>query len=185
MTYKQEMVKAMSLLANNNKTIFIGQSIKYPGTMIYNTLKEARISKEKLIEFPVAEELQLSVSIGLSLQGFIPISIFPRFDFMLRCMDSLINHLDKIESLSEGEFRPKVIIRTSVGATKPLNPGLQHCQDYTEALEKMCTNIQIVQLLEPCDVFRFYKAALNDAFIRNKSTILVEYGELYDNEPTR
>jgi len=183
MNYKSEMLRAMQLLAENDKTIFLGQSIKFPGTMMYSTLKNVPDSKK--IEMPVAEELQMGMSIGLSLQGFIPVSIFPRFDFMLRCMDSLINHLDKIESLSEGEFRPKVIIRTSVGATKPLNPGLQHCQDYTEALEKMCTNIQIVQLLEPCDVFRFYKAALNDAFIRNKSTILVEYGELYDNEPTR
>jgi pyruvate/2-oxoglutarate/acetoin dehydrogenase E1 component len=183
MNYREELTKSMTLLSENEKTIFLGQSILYKGTAMFNTLKNVPNSKK--IEMPVAEELQMGMSIGLSLHGFIPVSIFPRFDFMLRCMDSLINHLDKIESLSEGEFRPKVIIRTSVGATKPLNPGLQHCQDYTEALEKMCTNIQIVQLLEPCDVFRFYKAALNDAFIRNKSTILVEYGELYDNEPTR
>ena len=183
MNYREELTKSMTLLGENEKTIFLGQSILYKGTAMFNTLKNVPNSKK--IEMPVAEELQMGMSIGLSLQGFIPVSIFPRFDFMLRCMDSLINHLDKIESLSEGEFRPKVIIRTSVGAKKPLNPGLQHCQDYTEALEKMCTNIQIVQLLEPCDVFRFYKAALNDAFIRNKSTILVEYGELYDNEPTR
>ena len=183
MNYREELTKSMTLLSENEKTIFLGQSILYKGTAMFNTLKNVPNSKK--IEMPVAEELQMGMSIGLSLQGFIPVSIFPRFDFMLRCMDSLINHLDKIESLSEGEFKPKVIIRTSVGATKPLNPGLQHCQDYTEALEKMCTNIQIVQLLEPCDVFRFYKAALNDAFIRNKSTILVEYGELYDNEPTR
>jgi pyruvate/2-oxoglutarate/acetoin dehydrogenase E1 component len=183
MDYRTEMSSAMKLLGEHPKTLFIGQGTLYKGHGMFSTLKDVPDSRK--IEFPVAEEFQLGLGIGLSLQGYIPVLLYPRFDFLILAMNQLINHLDKIEVLSDGEFKPKVIIRVSVGSKTPLNPGLQHVGDYTEALESMLTSVQIVKLEEPKDVFRFYNAALNDAVKLSKSTILVEYGELYDNVSTR
>ena len=53
MKYIDEIVKAMSLLANNPKTHFIGQAVEYEGTGLYDSLKH--IPKEKRLELPVAE----------------------------------------------------------------------------------------------------------------------------------
>ena len=82
----------MNYLAKNKKTIFIGQAVEVPGTSMSNTLKE--INPNKLLELPVAEELQMGITTGLALNGSIPISIFPRWNFLLLAMNQLINHLD-------------------------------------------------------------------------------------------
>ena len=62
---------------------------------------------KKKIETPVFEDAQMGMSIGLSLEGFIPITCFPRFDFLILAMNQLVNHLDKIRFMSRGEMRPK------------------------------------------------------------------------------
>ncbi|MBE3094950.1 MAG: hypothetical protein IMZ52_07945 [Actinobacteria bacterium] len=175
MTYKEEVIKAMEMLSKDERVIFIGQNTLYDGQM-YGTL--TTIPKDKIIEMPIAEDMQMGISIGLALQGYIPITIYERMDFLLLAFNQLINHLDKIEQMSKGEFKPVVIIRTIIGPKKPLYPGPQHCQDHTEMLKAGLTNINIVKLEKSCDIINEYKKALNS----NKSTVLIEIRELYDKE---
>ena len=120
MKYFNELKRSMNYLAENNKTIFIGQAVEVPGTSMSNTLKD--INPKKLIELPVAEEMQMGMTIGLALNGDIPISIFPRWNFVLLAMNQLINHLDKVNIMSNNGFKAKAIIRTGVGSERPLNP---------------------------------------------------------------
>ena len=98
----------MKMLSKDKKVFFIGQSVNYSGNSIYNSLKD--IDSKKKLELPVFEETQMGLSLGLSLQGFIPISIYPRIDFLLSATNQLVNHLDKMRVMSKGEFNPKVII---------------------------------------------------------------------------
>ncbi len=168
MNWKDELTKSMTFLAKDKRTIFIGQCVKYPGHIMYQTLEH--IPDNRKIEFPVAEDFQLGFSIGLALEGYIPVSIYPRMDFLICAANQLANHLDKIAASSNGRFTPKVIIRTMVGSTDPIYPGLQHCQDYTEALRRMLPNIDVVKIMRPEDVSRKYY----DAFHSPTSTILIE-----------
>jgi pyruvate/2-oxoglutarate/acetoin dehydrogenase E1 component len=70
---------------------------------------------------------------GLALEGFVPITCYPRFDFFILAMNQLVNHLDKMREMSEDKMQPKVIIRVAVGSKKPFSAGPQHTQDHTEA----------------------------------------------------
>src|SRR3990167_2615631 len=124
MSYKSELTKAMAMLVEDKRTLFLGQSVVYPGQAMFSTLENVPMSRR--IEMPIAEDMQMGISIGLSLMGYIPISLYTRMDFLLLAMNQLVNHLDKIEVMSCGEFIPKVIIRTMVGSKKPLDGGLQH-----------------------------------------------------------
>jgi len=83
--------------------------------------------------------------------------------------------LIKFEEMSSGRFKPKVIIRTMVGATKPLYPGLQHCSDYSEALARLLKNVAIYKLDDVKYILPAYIKALKD----ERSTILIEMGDLY------
>lgn len=176
MTYKDELVKAMEFLGSQDKTIFLGQSVACSGNAIFQTLENVPMSKR--MEMPIFEDTQMGISIGLNLEGFIPISIFPRMDFFINAMNQLENHLDKIKEMSHNEFKPKVIIRTSIGSVKPLYPGIQHCSDYTIALKVMLKNINVVKLTDSKDIVPEYKRA----FESDKSTILIEDSDLYDSE---
>ena len=89
--YFDELKRAMEWLAGHDDTIFLGQAVAVPGTAMSNTL--TGIAQEKLIEFPVAEEMQMGMSLGLALAGQVPISIYPRWNFLLLAMNQLVNHL--------------------------------------------------------------------------------------------
>jgi len=176
--YFDELKKSMHFLGSKKNTIFIGQAVEVPGTAMSNTLKG--ISKNKLLELPVAEEMQMGVTLGLSMDGNIPISIYPRWNFLLYAVNQLINHVDKFKIMSGNKLKPKIIIRTGVGSQRPLHPQFQHIGDFTQAFRKMSTTIEIIRLKDPKDIFPAYKRA----FFRNdgKNTILVEYGDYYNEK---
>jgi hypothetical protein len=85
----------------------------------------------------------------------------------------LVNHLDKIPLM--GGFRPKVIIRTAVGRSKPLYPGPQHVQDYTDAMKMMLRSVRVVEILRAGDVMPAYITALGC----QESVLVVEHMSQY------
>ena len=177
MKYSNELTKSMDLLAKDSRTIFLGQAVEYPGTAMHKNL--TNVSSEKLYELPVAEEMQMGITTGLALNNLIPVSIFPRWNFLLLATNQLINHLDKVKIMSAGKFKTKVIIRTSIGSQRPLHPQYQHIGDFTESIQKISTTIEIIRLENAEDIYPSYKKALTRD--DGKSTILVEYGD-YHNE---
>ena len=120
----------------------------------------------------------MGLSIGLAMEGFVPVTCYPRFDFLLLAVNQLVNHLDKMEEMTLGAYKPRVIIRTSVGAKVPLNGGVQHTQDHTEAFKKLLTNVDVVYLENKEQIFPAFKKALERE--DSKSTLLVEVGEFYN-----
>tara|TARA_Y100000034_G_scaffold48632_1_gene60168 strand:+ start:135 stop:665 length:531 start_codon:yes stop_codon:yes gene_type:complete len=176
MKYKDELIRSMEWLAEKDDTTFIGQSVAYSGNAIYNTLKTIDI--EKRIEVPVFEEVQMGMCTGMAMNGIVPICCFPRFDFILRCMDALVNHLDKMQHMTEGTFKPKVIMRTSIGSTDPLNGGVQHTQDYTDPIKRMLHEVNVVLLNEPEQIFPEFEEAYNT----DCSTLLIEWGDYYNEK---
>ena len=69
-----EIIKSMNFLSKKKDTIFLGQSVIYPGNLLYKTLKQ--VKKKKKIELPVFEEVQMGMSIGMSLKWYLPITCF-------------------------------------------------------------------------------------------------------------
>ena len=166
----------MEYLANDDRTVFLGQAVAVPGTGMSNTLKD--VSKDKLIELPVAEEMQMGMSLGMALHGRIPISIYPRWNFLLCAVSQLVNHVDKLSLMSK--YKANLIIRTSIGSERPLHPQCQHVGDFTEAFKLMCKTVEVIRLDEPDQIFLAYeKALLRDD---NRSTILVEWGDYYNEK---
>jgi len=176
--YFDELKKSMDFLGSQKDTIFIGQAVEVPGTAMSNTL--SNVPKKKLLEIPVAEEMQMGMTLGLAMDGNIPISIFPRWNFLLYGMNQLINHIDKYNVMMGKEKNIKTIIRTGVGSQRPLHPQHQHIGDFTESIKKMCTTIDVIKLNEPDDIFPAYEKAFTRTDGRN--TIIVEFGDYYNEK---
>ncbi len=173
--YRAEMQRAMALLAENQHTIFLGQTVAFPGSRFtYSTL--ADVPLEKRIELPIMEDTQMGISIGLALAGYIPVSIYPRMDFLLLATNQLGNHLEHFEELSKGEMKPKVIVRSIIGARKPIYPGPQHCQDHTEAFKLILPNMNVIKLENSRDIVPAYHHAL---YGTNKSSLLIDVGNAH------
>jgi pyruvate/2-oxoglutarate/acetoin dehydrogenase E1 component len=162
----------MELLAEDERTVFIGQAVEVPGTAMSGTLGSIPMSRR--IEFPVAEDCQMGVSIGLALGGLVPVSLFTRWNFLLLAANQLINHLDKLPVYSR--YRPKVIIRTGVGSERPMHPGPQHTGNFTKEFEAMCKNVRFVLLDSAEAVVPAYQSALSEP----GAFVLVEVSDLHN-----
>ena len=160
--------QAMLRLAAEPNALFLGQNVEYDGNVMFKHLEGIPASQR--LELPVAEEMQMGMSIGLALQGFLPVSIYPRLDFLMLAMNQLVNHLDKLVLMSKGEFNPKVIIRTKVGSTRPLNAGPQHTQDHTQALQLMLKRVMVLKITAPSDIMWVYGEAIKS----KGSTLIIE-----------
>ena len=134
MKYFDELKRTMEWLSEQNNVIFLGQAVGVPGTFMFNTLKD--IPESKRFEFPVSESFQMQTTVGLAYSGFIPISIFPRLNFLMLAMGDLCNMVDKMCEIYPKNY-PKVIIRSAVGPDSPIHPGHQHIGDYTDGFKKM------------------------------------------------
>lgn len=178
MKYFDELKRSMEFLSQDPRTVFMGQAVAVAGTAMTNTLKD--VPRERLLELPVAEEMQMGMTTGMALTGLIPVSIFPRWNFLLCAMSQLVNHLDKVDVMSNGGYKVKAIVRTGIGSQRPLHPQHQHIGDYTAALQSMCSTIEVIRLDEPADIFPAYERAL----LRDdgRSTILVEHGDFYSEK---
>jgi len=140
-------------------SIFVGQSVVYPGHLMFSTLEG--VPAEKKLELPVFEDTQCGMSLGLWLSGYSPVvSIYPRLDFLVIAANALVNHLDKWAAMGGGN--PKVIIRSMPGSLAPIYSGPQHSQDHTEALRLLCPNIKIIKITMPEHVYPAYQRAIEE-----------------------
>lgn len=162
----------MTWLGQQQDTMFLGQAVAYPGTSMTGTLEN--VPKEKLLEFPVAEDMQMGASIGLSLAGYVPISIYPRWNFLLLATNQIVNHLDKLPLYSD--YRPKVIIRVAVATPIPLDPQAQHLGNYSDAFRLMCKTLEVIELTKAEEVYPAYVYAYAQT-TSGRSTLIVEHTE--------
>jgi pyruvate/2-oxoglutarate/acetoin dehydrogenase E1 component len=163
----------MEMLAHDERVIFLGQAVGYQGTSMSATV--GRVPMPRRIEMPVAEEMQMGISLGLSIAGFVPVTFYPRFNFLMLAVNQLVNHVDKIAAISHGVWPGRVIIRVGVGSERPLHPGHQHVGDFSEAFRMLVKNTQIFRVLSPARAVPAYQAAL----AYNGPSLVVEYGDYY------
>jgi pyruvate/2-oxoglutarate/acetoin dehydrogenase E1 component len=178
MTYKDSLTAAMNELAQDPLVRFIGYGVRHGGKAA-GTL--AGVPENQLIETPVAENLMVGLATGLSLAGMRPVVYIERMDFIMNAMDAIVNHLDKIEVLSQGQFRPAVILRVVVGnKNKPLFTGVTHTQDFIQAMA-LLVSFPVIGLTRQEDIQPHYKLAretISAGGSSRKSFMLVEYKDL-------
>jgi len=164
----------MHLLAEHPKAIFFGQSVRFPGTAMFGTLRD--VPMDKRIELPVFEDCQLGIAIGASLNGDLPITLYPRINFLLCAVPQLVLHLGATPRYSK--YRPKVIIRTAIATPEPLDPGPQHLGNHSDAIRSMLKVVTVINLDRAEDIVPAYQAALE----REHSSLIIERTELYNSE---
>ena len=176
--YFDELKTAMNWLAEREDSLFIGQAVEYPGTAMFNSLKQVDINKR--IELPVFEDTQMGMSIGLALNGFKVISIYPRWNFLICATNQLVNHVDKFPLIGGNNNKNSIIIRTAVGSQRPLHPGSQHVGNYTEAFKNMLNTVEVIELKEVDEIMPAYqKAYERDDGI---SSLIVEHMDFYNEK---
>lgn len=173
LSYKDAMPLAMEELAQNDKTIFLGYNVGTGKGEIMGSVKN--VKDEQKLEMPVAENLMAGMAVGLALEGYRPVVYFERHDFMTVGMDAMINHLDKIERLSHGQYKAPVIIRAVAFDSSPFYSGPTHSQDFTNGLRELFQSIPVLEPKtgeEALEMYRFAGKA-------NHPTLIIDRKSLY------
>lgn len=172
--YKDAIAAAMTALGQEPEICFVGYNVRYGKAA--GSLNG--VPEDKLLEFPLAENLMMGAAIGLALDGRIPVVYFERADFLTNAMDAIVNHLAKLDELSEGLHRPACIIRVVVGnSATPLFTGPTHCQDFSDAMIRM-VSFPVWEMREQSPVAMYYSNALRHAR-SGLSTMLFEFKDNY------
>jgi len=174
MTYKDSLTNMMTKLGEMDNTIFLGQQILFPGNPMSGTLID--VPKEKMIELPVMEDSQMGMSLGMAMAGKFVVTFYPRWDFLICAANQLVNHVDKIELMSNGQWKPNIIIRVAKGSEIPLNPGPQHRGNYLNEFQSITQTIKFFDCLTVDDIENAYNHAINEGGI----TLINEYPEKYN-----
>lgn len=174
MSYKESLTAAMTELGRDPLVRFYGYGMRKGGAM--GTLKD--VKPEQIVETPVAENLMVGLAIGAALTGLRPVVYFERADFLLCGADAIVNHLDKLATISRGEFAPGVIIRVTVGnRSKPLFTGATHTQDFSEAFRHM-VKMPVYCLHHESSAPVCYDAAYED-MKQGRSSLVFEYKDKF------
>ncbi len=168
MSYKSEVIRGMQLLAAQPNVLFCGQGVQVKANCLHEQL--VGVPEEKRLEVPVFENTQLGMCLGMALTGILPVCLYPRLNFFVLALDAAVNHADR---LFEG--KPKIIIKTMTGATRPLDPGSQHSGDFGNAMELLFKFIHVSRPKKPEEVYAAYQQAVE----RERTTLIIEDGEAY------
>lgn len=168
----------MEWVAGRPRTIFVGQTVAGPGTFMYQTLKD--VPAEKTLEMPINESFQMQFAVGMALAGYVPVSVYPRQNFLLLAVSDMVNLLDKIPAISNGRVCPRLIIRVASGPFRPVHPGHQHVGNYADAFRAMFAWVEVVELEEPEEIFPAYEKALSRP--DPKATLIIEHGNYYNEK---
>jgi len=173
-TYADAIKHALEeLMEADKKVIVYGLGVDDPNAM-YGTLKgfPEKFGSHRCYDTPLSEDSLTGYGIGLAIQGYKPIHVHQRTDFLLLAANQLINMGAKISYLSEGKIRCPFVVRAITG--RSWGQGAQHSQSF----HSMFANIPGLRVLAPstpADAYNVYKNAFKDRI----PTIVIEHRMLY------
>ncbi|MDC3176694.1 alpha-ketoacid dehydrogenase subunit beta [Alphaproteobacteria bacterium] len=164
-----------SMLNNPNVFIF-GQGVDdYKGHYGTTLNLHKKFGKERVFDTPISEDSLTGIAIGSSLAGMRPIFVHQRMDFLMLCMNQLVNMASKICYLSNGIQNVPIVIRASIG--RSWGQGAQHSQSLYSFFAHV-PGLKVIAPTTPHDVKGGIIASIND----NNPVIFVEHRMLYENK---
>jgi len=182
--YIRAITEALFEEMTRDESVFIlGEDVAFPGGAFSATrgLLE-KFGERRVRDTPISESAIMGLASGAATQGLRPVVEIMFMDFLMVCMDQIVNQLAKLRYMSGGQYQLPMVIRTPCGGG--INAGPQHSQ----CLESMFAHIpglKIVVPATPYDVKGLLKAAIRDdnpvLFVENKALYGLK-GEIPEEE---
>lgn len=131
-------------MSRDPKCFAIGQGLWSPW-YVGNSMKDLdkTFGKERVIDTPVSELATTGAAIGAALNGYRPIVVHPRMDFMILAADQIVNQAAKWRHMLGGQISPTVTIRGIV------NRGGEQGAQHSQALHAWYAHIPGIRVLMP------------------------------------
>lgn len=126
------------------KCFAIGQGLWSPW-YVGNSMRDLdkKFGKDRVIDTPVSELATTGAAVGAALNGYHPIVVHPRMDFMVLAADQIVNQAAKWRHMLGGKVSPTVTIRGIV------NRGGEQGAQHSQALHSWYAHIPGLRVLMP------------------------------------
>lgn len=124
---------------------------------------------------PLSEDAMTGVAIGAAMAGQRPIHVHIRMDFLMLCMNQLVNIAAKSHYMYGGTVNVPLVVRTMIG--KSWGQGAQHSQ----GLHSMFAHVPGLKVVAPSNAYDA-KGLTIQAVKDNNPVIIMEHRLLYATE---
>lgn len=131
-----------------------------------------RFGPQRVIESPLSEDAISGVVTGAAMAGLRPIHVHIRMDFLMLCMNQLVNMAAKAHYMFAGQVKVPIVVRAIIG--KSWGQGAQHSQ----ALHAMFMHVPGLKVVAPSNAHDA-KGCMIAAIRDNNPVIFVEHRMLY------
>ena len=128
LTYREAVRDALSSAMRRDENVFVmGEDIaEMGGSMGVTQGMLAEFGPERVRNTPISEMAIVGTGIGAAMQGMRPVVEIMYQDFLTLSMEQLVNQAAKHRTMSGGQLKVPLTIRTQGGAG--WSPGAQHAQ---------------------------------------------------------
>ena len=141
---------------------------------IYGTTKglAEQFGAERVFDTPLSEDAMTGVAIGAAMAGLRPVHVHIRQDFLLLCMNQLVNIAAKAHYMYGGRLSVPLVVRSVIG--KSWGQGAQHSQ----ALQSMFMHVPGLKVVAPSTPYDA-KGTLIQSIRDNNPVMFVEHRLLH------
>jgi len=136
---------------------------------------QEKFGKDRVFCTPLSEDAMTGIAIGAAIAGYRPIHVHIRMDFMLLCMNQLVNMAAKSHYMYNGQVKVPLVVRTMIG--RSWGQGGQHSQ----ALHSLFMHIPGLKVVAPANAHDA-KGCMISAIRDNNPVIFIEHRLLYSTE---
>jgi acetoin:2,6-dichlorophenolindophenol oxidoreductase subunit beta len=127
---------------------------------------------ERVFTTPLSEDAMTGMAIGAAMAGMRPIHVHIRMDFLMLCMNQLVNMAAKSHYMYDAQVSVPMVVRCMIG--KSWGQGAQHSQ----GLHSMLMHVPGLKVVAPSNAYDA-KGLLIRAIRDNNPVIFIEHRLLY------
>jgi pyruvate/2-oxoglutarate/acetoin dehydrogenase E1 component len=131
-----------------------------------------KFGPSRVFDTPLSEDAMTGVAIGAAMAGLRPIHVHIRQDFLLLCMNQLVNMAAKAHYMYGGTVKVPIVVRSMIG--KSWGQGAQHSQ----ALQSMFMHVPGLKVVAPTTPYDA-KGILVQSIRDNNPVMFVEHRMLH------
>jgi pyruvate dehydrogenase E1 component beta subunit len=136
---------------------------------------QRKFGPDRVFNTPLSEDAMTGVAIGAAMAGMRPIHVHIRMDFLMLCMNQLVNMAAKAHYMYGGSVRVPIVVRSMIG--KSWGQGAQHSQ----GLYSMFMHVPGLKVVAPSNAHDA-KGCMIAAIRDDNPVIFVEHRLLYPTE---
>ncbi len=131
-----------------------------------------KFGPERVFDTPLSEDAMTGVAIGAAMAGLRPIHVHIRQDFLMLCMNQLVNIAAKVRYMYGGSLSVPLVVRSVIG--KSWGQGAQHSQ----ALHSFFTHVPGLKVVAPTTPYDA-KGCLVQSIRDNNPVMFIEHRLLH------